>query len=98
GRCTMRGPGAGGIPTSSAVLGDLLAVARGVGSTWAGLPPAEALPAASVRDGLDGERRWLIADTPGGADSTDPRTLRELRRVLGAAGWQGTIYPLEPEA
>jgi homoserine dehydrogenase len=98
GRCTMRGPGAGGIPTSSAVLGDLLAVARGVGSTWAGLPPADALPASSVRDGLDGERRWLIAETPGGGDSTEPRTLRELRRVLGTAGWQGTIYPLEPEA
>jgi hypothetical protein len=36
------GPGAGGEATSSAVLGDVLAIARGVGSTWAGLPPAEA--------------------------------------------------------
>ncbi len=30
------GPGAGGPATSSAVLGDLLAIARGAGSTWAG--------------------------------------------------------------
>lgn len=36
------GPGAGGAATSSAVLGDLLAIARGAGSTWAGLPPATA--------------------------------------------------------
>jgi homoserine dehydrogenase len=34
------GPGAGGPATSSAVLGDLVAIARGLGSTWAGLPPA----------------------------------------------------------
>jgi len=34
------GPGAGGASTSSAVLGDLVAIARGLGSTWAGLPPA----------------------------------------------------------
>jgi homoserine dehydrogenase len=34
------GPGAGGPATSSAVLGDLVAVARGLGSTWAGLPSA----------------------------------------------------------
>jgi homoserine dehydrogenase len=34
------GPGAGGPATSSAVLGDLFAIARGVGSTWAGRPPA----------------------------------------------------------
>ena len=36
------GPGAGGGATSSAILGDLLAVARGAGSTWAGLAPAGA--------------------------------------------------------
>jgi homoserine dehydrogenase len=42
GRVAFDGPGAGGPATSSAVLGDLLAIARGLGSTWAGLPPAEA--------------------------------------------------------
>jgi homoserine dehydrogenase len=34
GRVGFDGPGAGGAATSSAVLGDLLAIARGVGSTW----------------------------------------------------------------
>jgi homoserine dehydrogenase len=42
GRVAFDGPGAGGPATSSAVLGDLLAIARGLGSTWAGLPPAGA--------------------------------------------------------
>ncbi len=40
GTVAFSGPGAGGGPTSSAVLGDLIAVARGLGSTWAGLPAA----------------------------------------------------------
>lgn len=40
GRVAFEGPGAGGAATSSAVLGDCLAVARDAGSTWAGLPPA----------------------------------------------------------
>ena len=34
GRVGFDGPGAGGAATSSAVLGDLVAVARGAGSTW----------------------------------------------------------------
>jgi homoserine dehydrogenase len=47
GTVAFAGPGAGGAATSSAVLGDLIAVARGLGSTWAGLPPARAaVPAA----------------------------------------------------
>ena len=40
GTVAFGGPGAGGPATSSAVLGDLVAIARGLGSTWAGLPPA----------------------------------------------------------
>jgi len=40
GRVAFSGPGAGGGATASAVLGDLLAVARDLGSTWAGRPPA----------------------------------------------------------
>jgi homoserine dehydrogenase len=44
------GPGAGGGATSSAVLSDLLAIARGIGSTWAGLSPAGAA-APGVLDG-----------------------------------------------
>jgi homoserine dehydrogenase len=42
GSVAFSGPGAGGAATSSAVLGDLIAVARDRGSTWAGLPPAVA--------------------------------------------------------
>jgi homoserine dehydrogenase len=40
GRVAFEGPGAGGPATSSAVLGDLVAIARGLGSTWAGSPAA----------------------------------------------------------
>jgi homoserine dehydrogenase len=42
GTIAVSGPGAGGPATSSAVLGDLIAIARELGSTWAGLPPAAA--------------------------------------------------------
>jgi homoserine dehydrogenase len=40
GTVAFSGPGAGGAATSSAVLGDLLAITRDAGSTWAGLPIA----------------------------------------------------------
>ncbi|MBI2775646.1 MAG: homoserine dehydrogenase [Chloroflexi bacterium] len=40
GTVAFAGPGAGGAATASAVLGDLIAIARGAGSTWAGLAPA----------------------------------------------------------
>ena len=40
GTVAFAGPGAGGPATSSAVLGDLMAIGRDAGSTWAGLPPA----------------------------------------------------------
>ena len=53
----LSGPGAGGAATSSAVLGDLVAIARGLGSTWAGLPPAVAAAVPAV-DPLDGRRHW----------------------------------------
>ncbi len=54
----LAGPGAGGAATSSAVLGDLVAVARGQGSTWAGLPPAVDAAVAAA-DPLDAPRRWF---------------------------------------
>jgi homoserine dehydrogenase len=47
GRVAFSGPGAGGAATSSAVLGDLVAIARGAGSTWAGLIAAAAAGLAS---------------------------------------------------
>jgi homoserine dehydrogenase len=49
GRVAFEGPGAGGAATSSAVLGDLVALARGLGSTWAGLPAATISSSLPVR-------------------------------------------------
>jgi homoserine dehydrogenase len=59
----LGGPGAGGGATSSAVLGDLLAVARGLSSTWAGLPVA-AGPAEAAAHGLDVPRHWYAFVPP----------------------------------
>ena len=63
GTVRLAGPGAGGGATSSAVLGDLLAVARGMTSTWAGLPPAAA-PAELAQPGLDVARHWFAFVPP----------------------------------
>ncbi len=49
GRVAFEGPGAGGSATASAVLGDLVAIARGLGSTWAGAAPATEPSAIAVR-------------------------------------------------
>ena len=49
GRVAFEGPGAGGSATASAVLGDLVAIARGLGSTWAGSPAAVERSAIAVR-------------------------------------------------
>ena len=58
GSVSLSGPGAGGAATSSAVLGDLLAVARGLSSTWAGLPPAPAAAGAAL-DPVETARGWF---------------------------------------
>jgi homoserine dehydrogenase len=49
GRVAFEGPGAGGPAAAAAVLGDLVSIARGIGSTWAGSAPATALSAIPVR-------------------------------------------------
>ena len=73
------GPGAGGGATSSAVLGDLLAVARGLTSTWAGLPVA-AGPAEEAVHGLDVPRHWYAFVPP--VDTTQlPAALDEAASV-----------------
>ena len=90
GAVSFVGPGAGGAATSSAVLGDVLAIARGQGSTWAGLPEAVALAPDRLVDGLDVPRRWL-AFTPAtdGATATaglvGPASLSDARRELASA-------------
>ncbi len=76
----LSGPGAGGLPTSSAVLGDLLAIARGGGSTWAGLTPATA-PAIPAADPLDGPRHWYAFVPAVRAGVTLPTALDEAAAV-----------------
>jgi homoserine dehydrogenase len=49
GRVAFEGPGAGGPATASAVLGDLVALARGLGSTWAGSPATTSRSEIPVR-------------------------------------------------
>ena len=96
GRVAIGGPGAGGPATSSAVLGDLLAIARGEGSSWSGLPPAPATPIQPV-DHLGPARRWLIADPPGDGFSSI-RTVAQLRDELRGDGYQATLFPILDEA
>ena len=84
------GPGAGGAPTSSAVIGDVLAIARGQGSTWAGLPEAASLPPDRLVDGLDVPRRWLALEPDGRAASlVGPASLTDVRRECASA--PGTV-------
>ena len=75
----LSGPGAGGPATSSAVLGDLVAIARGLGSTWAGLPAAVG-PALAAADPLDGRRHWF-AFLPAVAPGPLPEALDEAASV-----------------
>jgi homoserine dehydrogenase len=75
----LDGPGAGGAATSSAVLGDVVAVARGLGSTWAGRPPATGGAVAAV-DPLDGPRHWY-AFVPAARTSDLPTALDEAAAV-----------------
>lgn len=76
----LSGPGAGGPSTSSAVLGDLVAVARGVGSTWAGLAPATAA-AERAADPLDQPRHWYAFIPAVRGDITLPAALDEAAAV-----------------
>jgi homoserine dehydrogenase len=108
GRVAFAGPGAGGPATSSAILGDLIAIARGGSATWAGLPPAEGPAGIAVAD--DQPRRRFFASTlpeqlvrdqvdvevaRGGGFVTAARPLAELQAGLDAAGVVATLYPLE---
>ena len=61
GSVAFSGPGAGGAATASAVLGDLLAIGRAAGSTWAGLPPATQAEPDTLEDPPDSaeDRGWF---------------------------------------
>jgi homoserine dehydrogenase len=64
GRVAFVGPGAGGPATSSAVLGDLIAVARERGSTWAGLGPAQTAQGGHAERRDDSPHDDAAADDP----------------------------------
>ena len=107
GRVAFAGPGAGGPATSSAVLGDLIAIARGLTATWAGLAPAVGPAGTAVTDDESG-RRFFATTLPeqlvrdqvdielarGGGFITAPRPLDELRTGLGVVGVVATLYPI----
>jgi homoserine dehydrogenase len=81
------GPGAGGGATASAVLGDLVALARGAGSTWAGRPPAKrAEPRAQGSGASHGDEAthgWFTF-LPGVAAGSVVRELAEAHCETGA--------------
>lgn len=88
GTVRFAGPGAGGAATSSAVLGDLIAIARGLTSTWAGLASAIG-PAVAALDPLDTPRHWY-AFVPAVRPGPLPRALSDAATVAfgdGSAMW-----------
>jgi homoserine dehydrogenase len=99
GEIAFVGPGAGGGATSSAILGDLLAVVRGIGSTWAGLPPA----AGAGPDVLHGppdrspDGGWFAVAPDGIATIVRAVSLEEARSTFRAAGLGdgATILPAD---
>jgi hypothetical protein len=91
------------------VLGDLLAIGGGAGSTWGSFGPAGA---TDVDAGLEGERRWFFVsrrlarlsdgELPGFDRDDDspafvsrPMTLERVRDLLRGAGERAaTLYPV----
>jgi homoserine dehydrogenase len=76
GRVSFEGPGAGGPATSSAVLADLLEVARTGLSTWADLPPAAAELVTLADDRATIRRPWYVC-LPGVMPDEVPGRLAE---------------------
>jgi homoserine dehydrogenase len=84
GTVRIAGPGAGGGATSSAVLGDLLAIARGLSSIWAGSPAAGHELRRAESD-LDTPRHWYAFVPPLQVD-TLPTALDEAAAVSFETG------------
>ena len=76
GRVCMEGPGAGGPATSSAVLADLLEIARSGLSTWADLPPCEPQLVSLADDRATVRRPWYVC-LPGVLPEEVPGRLAE---------------------
>ncbi len=91
GTVAFSGPGAGGAATASAVLGDLLAIARGEGSTWAGLPEADRSIAPAAANSDARRRSWFFvlggdAAAAAGLDSGLGGELVHRTTIAGATG------------
>lgn len=109
GRVAFAGPGAGGSATSSAILADLIAVARHGDSTWAGLAPATDPAVDAAASGGAPLRRFFATTLPeglvrdqveieaarGGGFIAAARPLDELRADLAAVGVEATLYPVD---
>jgi homoserine dehydrogenase len=80
GRIVLSGPGAGEGPTASAILGDVVDIARGLVMPAFGRPAATLAAPARAGDGAAAAYylRFLLADAPG--------TLAQVAAALGAAG------------
>ena len=85
GSVSLSGPGAGGAATSSAVLGDLVAVARGLSSTWAGSSPATAWTTTAVDPSVEA-RDWF-AFVPGPRSRRAFELAARVRNASRAGGW-----------
>jgi homoserine dehydrogenase len=95
GTVAFSGPGAGGAATSSAVLGDLVAVARGTGSTWAGRPPAAG--PVTARDPLDRPGAWLTRNAHGTPMPSEVMRIGDARAALASVlpDRDVTLYPID---
>ena len=80
GRIVMSGPGAGAGPTASAIIGDVIDIARGLVIPAFGRPAAGLAVARPAGDGVAAAYylRFLVADAPG--------VLAQVAAALGAAG------------
>jgi homoserine dehydrogenase len=78
GRVSFEGPGAGGPATSSAVLSDLLEIARSGLSTWADLPPASPEIVRLADDRATIRRSWFVCLPAVLADEVPGRLAEEI--------------------
>ena len=86
GSLSLSGPGAGGAATSSAVLGDLVALARGLSSSWAGRPPATG-PATTPIDPTSASRDWFaFLPVPAGEISPASSAAARVESAASAGG------------
>jgi len=81
GQCTFTGPGAGAGPTASAILADVVDLARGIVRPAFGRPAAGLVPAEPLQHGDEHSPyylRFMLADRPG--------ALAQIASKLGEAG------------